>query len=176
MKKSKSLKKVLASSLLLGMAVAPLIVNSTATTVAASKAPEGWSQEVWETMQQGWAETSKEDEKNLGWLQRPNKNTEQEGMENQPSVNNNSSSTAETNNVVSQKQEGVISVNNKDSSSVPLYCFTGSKKEMSNRGLKNLTPWYTDQYKVHQGTKYYRVSTNEWVSEKYVTSFKAINK
>ncbi|WP_125771654.1 hypothetical protein [Companilactobacillus furfuricola] len=45
-----------------------------------------------------------------------------------------------------------------------LWSFDGNNIRLSNRGVANYTWWYTDKYRVYDGDKYYRVSTNEWVN------------
>lgn len=68
------------------------------------------------------------------------------------------------------KHVGSVNVNNPDSFASPLVSFNGdTMKDVVNRGLGNNTPWYTDQQKQHDGHTYYRVSTNEWVSDQYAT-------
>ncbi|PMD68774.1 peptidoglycan recognition protein family protein [Companilactobacillus nuruki] len=64
----------------------------------------------------------------------------------------------------------VINVANSNGSFVPLVAFQddGSVKNVSNRGLANNTPWYTDQVKSYNGVEYHRVATNEWVDASYI--------
>lgn len=63
---------------------------------------------------------------------------------------------------------GVVKANNPASFAVPLLSFNadGSAEE-GTRGLANNTGWFTDQSRMYQGHKYYRVSTNEWVEDTY---------
>lgn len=49
-------------------------------------------------------------------------------------------------------------------SNVFLWTFNGNQRSLSNRGVQNHSWWYTDEYRVFDGEKYYRVSTNEWVN------------
>lgn len=64
------------------------------------------------------------------------------------------------------KHEGTLLVERPGSFMVPLVAFKqDGTTEPSNRGLANKTPWYTDQDRMYQGHKYYRVSVNEWVED-----------
>ncbi|WP_125711528.1 peptidoglycan recognition protein family protein [Companilactobacillus kedongensis] len=69
-------------------------------------------------------------------------------------------------------QATVLSVNNDKAIFVPLVAFdeSNNKTDIKNRGLANNTPWQYDQQKDFDGHAYYRVSTNEWVMDTYVTS------
>lgn len=59
--------------------------------------------------------------------------------------------------------------------SVFLWTFNGNNIKLSNRGVSNYTWWYTDEYKVFNGEKYYRVSTNEWVNYNDMDQLKLYN-
>ncbi|MFD1418165.1 peptidoglycan recognition protein family protein [Companilactobacillus keshanensis] len=69
-------------------------------------------------------------------------------------------------------QTTVLSVNNEKAIFVPLVAFdeSNNKTDIQNRGLANNTPWQFDQQKDFDGHVYYRVSTNEWVMDSYVTN------
>ena len=73
---------------------------------------------------------------------------------------------AETN---GSAQSSVITVNNPNGNFVKLFAFdsNGTPTTVTNRGLANRTPWYTDQTKTYNGHTYYRVATNEWVEDTY---------
>lgn len=70
----------------------------------------------------------------------------------------------------SQTDNNVISVNNKNGGFVSLVAFdsNGTASKITNRGLANNTPWYTDQTRSYNGHTYYRVATNEWVEDTYL--------
>ncbi|MQS76584.1 glycoside hydrolase family 73 protein [Companilactobacillus halodurans] len=70
----------------------------------------------------------------------------------------------------SQTNDNSITVKNTNGSYVPLVAVNsdGSTKAITNRGLANNTPWYTDQTKTINGHVYYRVATNEWVQDSYL--------
>ncbi|TGD25147.1 hypothetical protein EGT49_01445 [Companilactobacillus suantsaicola] len=72
----------------------------------------------------------------------------------------------------SQSTTGVVTVNNRGGSYVRLLALQadGTYQLITNRGLANNTDWKTDQKKVVNGHTYYRVATNEWVQDSYVTS------
>lgn len=64
--------------------------------------------------------------------------------------------------------KGSIWADNPASYSVPLMAFRADgTAKLSNRGLGNKTPWATDQSRMYNGHKFYRVSTNEWVEDTY---------
>lgn len=77
--------------------------------------------------------------------------------------------TAETNGGA-QTNGSTIKVNNANGNYVKLYAFgnDGTPTTITNRGLANKTPWYTDQTKTYNGHTYYRVATNEWVEDTYL--------
>lgn len=81
----------------------------------------------------------------------------------------NGGTTSDTNNT-GISNSGVIKVNNANGSYVQLVAFNddGSVKTVTNRGLANNTPWYTDQTRDYNGITYRRVATNEWVASQYI--------
>lgn len=65
----------------------------------------------------------------------------------------------------------VIKVNNKEGAVIPLVGFNANGTTFEgNRGLSNNSSWLTDKSREYNGHKYYRVSTNEWIMDSYVSS------
>jgi hypothetical protein len=58
----------------------------------------------------------------------------------------------------------VFAYTNKDPF-VFLYTFNGpnSAPKLNSRNVANGSEWYTDEFRIYNHTKYYRVSTNEWL-------------
>lgn len=79
----------------------------------------------------------------------------------------------DNNNGGNENKATSLSVKNDNAIFVPLVAFdqSNNKTDVKNRGLANNTPWQYDQQKDFDGHTYYRVSTNEWVMDSYVTSF-----
>lgn len=51
-----------------------------------------------------------------------------------------------------------------------IYVFNGNgDPKLSNRQLAYGSAWYTDEYRIYKDEKYYRVSTNEWVKNEYIS-------
>lgn len=73
------------------------------------------------------------------------------------------------------KLKGNVTVSLTNSSYVGLFSFTndGQIGTVKNRGLANGTAWFTDQYRVYNGKRYYRVATDEWVIDSNVINFVA---
>lgn len=71
-----------------------------------------------------------------------------------------------------QNNANVIGVKNSDKAYVPMVQFEedGRTSDITNRALANDSYWVTDQTKTFNGHNYYRVSTNEWVQDTYVTN------
>ncbi len=60
---------------------------------------------------------------------------------------------------------------------VPMVSFNedGTTSPVTNRALLNDTPWQSDIQRIANDTRYFRVSTNEWVSSAYVTNYEYIS-
>ncbi|MQS53408.1 N-acetylmuramoyl-L-alanine amidase family protein [Companilactobacillus mishanensis] len=68
----------------------------------------------------------------------------------------------------SNPYKGVVDVTDPEGDYVQLLSFRADGSAfVPTRGLADKTPWATDQQKQYKGHTYYRVSTNEWVSDYY---------
>lgn len=81
----------------------------------------------------------------------------------------NNGGNANTNNGSQASNIGVIRVKDGSNEYISLYSLNNdTMSRITNRALGTGTDWQMDQTKVVNGTKYYRVATNEWVPESSV--------
>ncbi|MFC6323908.1 hypothetical protein [Companilactobacillus baiquanensis] len=161
MKLRNKLAKISLTALFLTSLVAPATINTTAVHA-----------DAWSDMAEAGKEASKESEEQFGNHDYTNQDYLNNKNHSNESESNNSSNTTNTVNAI----KGVISVNNPEKSYVAMVSFNddGTASPVTNRALLNNTPWQTDRSRTLDGVKYYRVSTNEWVSETYVTNYEAL--
>lgn len=100
---------------------------------------------------------------------RPGNNNSNSGSSHNSNVGNNSNSTSvvEVDKVISLHGLGT-------QKRVPLY--TSDAKKIPNRTLQGGTNWICNRIMIKNGAKYYRVSANEWISEKDAYEYVSISK
>ncbi|WP_125587775.1 peptidoglycan recognition protein family protein [Companilactobacillus jidongensis] len=91
-------------------------------------------------------------------------------LKNYGSVYNNGGSSTNAGSNNNTSSANVINVNNANGDYVPIMALKsdGTFARVTNRALKNNTPWQTDKTQESDGVTYRRVATNEWVASTYV--------